>query len=101
MLNSDGKGLRLLKGLPSRELILGIGGAGECVISRTRGAGVRSLPARRRTGVSASGAGVATRMDVDEWSALDDVERNEASGDRSGASGGVCVSDTEENVWES
>lgn len=40
-------------------------------------------------------------MDVDEWSALDDVERNEASGDRSGASGGVCVSDTEENVWES
>lgn len=98
MLNSKGRGLRALKGLPSRELIAGIGEVDEeCVIS-CKAAGVRSLSlVEDLTGEPASVTG------VDMCRPALDVERNDASGDRSGARGGVavCERDTDENVWES
>lgn len=97
MLNSKGRGLRALKGLPSRELIAGIGEVDEeCVIS-CKAAGVRSLSLDDCRGEPASVTGVAM------FRPALDVERNEASGDRSGARGGVAVCErvTDENVWES
>lgn len=97
MLNSNGRGLRLLKGLPSRELIAGIGEVDEeCVIS-CKTAGVRSRSFEDCRGDPASVTG------VDMCRPTLDVERNEDSGERSGARGGVAVCDreTDENVCES